>query len=239
MICFTRMIRYLAASPALALALAAAAPGLAAPRPDRPSGAQRPVRVIANQSLTIGAAQFPLFVSRDWSVPLPNIRRAVLILHGYERNADGYFRVGILARDAAGAATIVIAPQFLDETDAAAHALSPTVLRWRSDNWEGGDASDSPIQISSYAVLDLIIQRLSDRRLFPALTEIVVAGHSGGGQVAQRYAILAHGDASPARPESNSDISSPTPAAMPGSVRTAQSRRLPPPVPNMIAGNMV
>lgn len=33
---------------------------------------------------------------------------------------------------------------------------------------------------------------MGDRTLFPALKEIVVAGHSGGGQVVQRFALTGH-----------------------------------------------
>ena len=177
----------------LMLALSTVAPALAAP-PQGLSGSQRPVKVIADQRLSIGVAQFPLYVSGDWSMPLPDIHRAVLILHGYERNADSYFHTGLMAEQAAGtrgAGTLIIAPQFLDLADAAAHPLPANLLRWRADDWAGGAPAASPVQISSYAVLDAIIQHLSDRHLFPDLNEIVVAGHSGGGQVVQRYAILA------------------------------------------------
>ena len=37
--------------------------------------------------------------------------------------------------------------------------------------------------------------RLADRRLFPDLSQVVVAGHSGGGQMAQRYAVLGQAEA--------------------------------------------
>jgi pimeloyl-ACP methyl ester carboxylesterase len=42
------------------------------------------------------------------------------------------------------------------------------------------------------APLDQIIKHLGNRQLFPALKEIVVAGHSGGGQVVQRFALTGH-----------------------------------------------
>jgi pimeloyl-ACP methyl ester carboxylesterase len=35
---------------------------------------------------------------------------------------------------------------------------------------------------------------LADRKLFPNLRQVVVAGHSGGGQVVQRYAIAGKGE---------------------------------------------
>ena len=42
--------------------------------------------------------------------------------------------------------------------------------------------------------MDAILARLADRRLFPNLKQVVVAGHSGGGQVVQRYAIAGRGE---------------------------------------------
>nr|GFC73418.1 hypothetical protein [Tanacetum cinerariifolium] len=44
--------------------------------------------------------------------------------------------------------------------------------------------------ISSFVVIDHILKRLSDSKLFPNLKEIVIAGHSGGAQVVQRYALI-------------------------------------------------
>ncbi|KAB0545626.1 alpha/beta hydrolase, partial [Pseudomonas argentinensis] len=41
--------------------------------------------------------------------------------------------------------------------------------------------------------LDQIIKHLGNRSLFPALKQIAVAGHSGGGQVVQRFALTGHG----------------------------------------------
>jgi pimeloyl-ACP methyl ester carboxylesterase len=49
--------------------------------------------------------------------------------------------------------------------------------------------------VSSFEALDAILAKLADRRLFPNLKHVVVAGHSGGAQVAQRYAIAGKGEA--------------------------------------------
>jgi len=46
--------------------------------------------------------------------------------------------------------------------------------------------------MSSYAALDEIIARIGDRKQFPDVKQIVIAGHSGGAQVVQRYALLGH-----------------------------------------------
>ena len=44
-------------------------------------------------------------------------------------------------------------------------------------------------------MLDAVVALLSDRNRFPALHRIVVAGHSAGGQVLHRYAVVGRGDA--------------------------------------------
>jgi pimeloyl-ACP methyl ester carboxylesterase len=62
----------------------------------------------------------------------------------------------------------------------------------------GGGNATGPAPISSFEVLDAILNTLADRERFPALTDIVIAGHSGGGQVAQRYAVVARGEAAAA-----------------------------------------
>jgi pimeloyl-ACP methyl ester carboxylesterase len=44
--------------------------------------------------------------------------------------------------------------------------------------------------------VDAILARLADRRLFPKLDSVVIAGFSAGGQIVQRYAVVGHGEAS-------------------------------------------
>ncbi len=160
---------------------------------------RRPVKVIADSQMAVGnRGILPLYVSADWSRPLPDITRAVVILHGRLRNADVYYRSARTAQAAAGAAgqaTIMIVPQFLSEVDVEAHQLPPDTLRWTFEGWEGGDAATGPSPVSSFEAIDAILARLADRRLFPKLTDVVLAGHSGGGQVVQRYAIAGHGEA--------------------------------------------
>jgi len=116
------------------------------------------------------------------------------VIHGKLRNADVYFRTAQNARDAAHAdpdATLLIAPQFLATLDTRVHHEPADLLRWTGDAWMGGEAARAPLPISSYEVLDAIVARLADRKLFPHLRHVVVAGHSGGGQVVQRYAVAA------------------------------------------------
>jgi pimeloyl-ACP methyl ester carboxylesterase len=159
-----------------------------------------PVAVIAPARLRLdtpeGQAQFPLYLSADWETPQPHIVRAVIVIHGKLRNADVYYRTGLQARDAAGtdpSTTLVIAPQFLATLDMPVHDLPPDMFRWKDNAWMGGEPAEGRVPLSSYAVLDAIVARLADRHLFPNLKHIVFAGHSGGAQVVQRYAVAAHG----------------------------------------------
>ncbi|MGY3448734.1 alpha/beta hydrolase [Bradyrhizobium sp. USDA 4353] len=160
---------------------------------------RRPVSVVADERITVGdGGVLPLYVSRPWTQPQPDITRAVLVLHGRLRNADVYYKTAIKARDAAGTAgatTLLVVPQFLAELDVDKHRLPPETLRWTLEGWQGGDAAIAPQAVSSFEALNAILARLADRSLFPALSEVVIAGHSGGGQVVQRYAIAGHGEA--------------------------------------------
>jgi pimeloyl-ACP methyl ester carboxylesterase len=145
-----------------------------------------------------GTAQMPFDVSLDWNLPQPQVIRAVVIFHGKGRDVDGYYRSARRAAELAGgdaaATSIVVAPQFLNDEDARAHGLPANVLRWHQGTWEAGAEASGPVPLSAYDVIDAIVAHLSDRRLFPNLKTIVLAGHSGGGQAMQRYAVAGHAE---------------------------------------------
>src|SRR5580658_10870812 len=97
-------------------------PTVLAAKSERPT-----VDEIAHGALRVttsaGTGLLPIYVSSDWSKPQPRVTRAIVIFHGKKRNAAGYFRSTKEAAQSAGDAgreTIVIAPQFLAEEDAAA-----------------------------------------------------------------------------------------------------------------------
>src|ERR1700749_1470873 len=161
---------------------------------------KKPVKVVADARLAVGdKGVLPLYVSSDWSKPLPEITRAVLVLHGRLRNADVYYRSALTAPTAAGdvgKTTIMIVPQFLAQVDIDGWHLPSDTLRWSLEGWEGGEPALGPTPASSFDALDAILAKLADRQTFPNLKEVVVAGHSGGGQVVQRYAIAGQAEAS-------------------------------------------
>ena len=58
--------------------------------------------------------------------------------------------------------------------------------------WSTGRNSVNPTgqPVSSFEVLDQIITYFNDASIYPNLNEVVVAGHSMGAQMLQRYAAV-------------------------------------------------
>ena len=159
--------------------------------------APRAVSAVSDTTIDVGDdARLPVYVSADWSRPIPDIERVIVIVHGVDRNARGYFRTALHAQTLAGTAgqrTLIIAPQFLNPIDVAQQTVPDNVLRWRSVSWEDAGVALGPRAVSSFAAFDAILARIGDRHLFPNVRELVLAGHSGGGQFIQRYAIIGRG----------------------------------------------
>jgi putative hydrolase of the HAD superfamily len=120
----------------------------------------------------------------------PAITRALIMVHGAGRNADHYFETSMAAAFLAGAIdnTIVLAPHFIAGND----KPQANEILWpeRGDNWRSGGMSPTLPTVSSFDFLDEMIRKLADKKTFPNLTKIVVAGHSAGGQVATRYEMI-------------------------------------------------
>ena len=119
----------------------------------------------------------------------PGITRALIMVHGAGRNADHYFETSMAAAFLAGALenTIVIAPRMI----AAPDQPRENEILWSSgrNNWRSGGMSASHPTVTSFDFLDELLRKLADKKTFPNLTRVVVAGHSAGGQVATRYAM--------------------------------------------------
>ena len=182
------------------LACVIASPVVWAQSDDETAPHRRPVKVIAPERIKIKTAQgeaiVPVYSSADLSKIQSAIKRVVIMTHGRLRDADKYFDLTLRAAKASNAMgdTLLIAPQFLTTADAARHNLEPAIARWKSETWLSGDMSKTPFSLSSFDVLDGIIAQLADRARFPNLERIVVAGHSGGAQFVQRYAVVGRAD---------------------------------------------
>lgn len=126
-----------------------------------------------------------------------HVERAVFTIHGTLRNAGDYHNwMRRAARDAgAGRETALITPQFLIESDLngmANRASGDALLFWTNGGWKRGDRSLStrgnrrPSRLSSYAALERLIHHV--HRACPNLREMVLVGHSAGGQFINRFA---------------------------------------------------
>jgi hypothetical protein len=92
---------------------------------------------------------------------------------------------------------LIIAPDFQYEHDDLVH---PQDAFWNSSkpwgDWRVGAESDpnccgkSGRTISSFNVLDHMLAMLTSKKLFPRMNKISYVGHSAGGQMVQRYAVM-------------------------------------------------
>lgn len=137
----------------------------------------------------LGAAPARSLIYSTYSLDAPNkaITRALIMVHGADRNADHYFSTATAAGFLAGALgnTIIIAPRFAAGKD----KVEPNEVVWpsRGDSWRSGGMSTSNPALSSFDFADEILRRLANKKNFPNLATIVVTGHSAGGQFANRY----------------------------------------------------
>ena len=138
--------------------------------------------------------KFPYYSNLPIYTPNHSIERVIVVIHGVLRNANEYLANTIEAAQRYGAEerTLIVAPQFLACEDNMSVNLPSCIPYWggiTADGWKCGDNSLSDTApVSSFTVLDRLIQTLANLDLFPALSHIVIVGHSAGGQCVNRYA---------------------------------------------------
>ncbi|WP_175875152.1 alpha/beta hydrolase [Burkholderia sp. BCC0097] len=199
-----------AVSYAVPLVLACAAVGMLvgarpaeAMTPTQRERLEAPVKAVADQRVTVdtpqGSAVLPVYADHPLDQAAPDVVRVFIVIHGTLRNADAYYASGrkvVEKAGAAGAGTMVVAPQFLTRADARAFSLGASTLAWTQEGWKGGEPARQPAPVSSFAALDALLAHFADRSLYPSLSTVVVMGHSAGAQLLQRYAVAGReGDA--------------------------------------------
>jgi len=156
--------------------------------------------------VTLGEGPWRSLVYRTYPLDARHdgITRALVVVHGQGRNADGYFRTGLAAAFLAGALddTIVVSIRFASSQGTCHDRLDDHEVNWPCSgvSWRAGGAAVASggtapaetrggAEITSYDLADAVLRRLARRDVFPNLKVIVVAGHSAGGQFASRYAM--------------------------------------------------
>ena len=141
------------------------------------------------QWVTLGGGPARSMVYSTYALDKPNtaVTRALVMVHGTLRNADHYFATATSAGFLAGALnnTVIIAPHFIASPDKP--QANEVVWPNRGDSWRSGGMSTSNPTLSAFDFMDEILRTLSDKKMFPNLKQIVVTGHSAGGQFATRY----------------------------------------------------
>ena len=175
---------------ALAVGLFWPAPGVQAADDSSPARCIEAAQCATLVDVADGAL-LPVYASAPLTVGDPRIGRALIVVHGTTRDGDRYFATALAAAARAGVndTTLVLAPVFSIKRDR--KSRHPKELYWPNNiGWkEGGPSIDiDSMQVGSFAAIDALIRRIGDKALFPNLASIVVAGHSAGGQLIQRYA---------------------------------------------------
>jgi hypothetical protein len=139
--------------------------------------------------------RIPVYASRRLDAPaaLRAVQRIVIVVHDERREAEPpYDAVTALYAGQAEreADTLTIAPRFPGTVDAGFGGMPA----WRRAGWMDGlpsvSAPGRPAPVGAYQVLDDLLRELTAPGRLPALHAIVLAGHGGGGQMVQRYAVL-------------------------------------------------
>ncbi|MCI5159212.1 MAG: hypothetical protein D3906_12435, partial [Candidatus Electrothrix sp. AUS1_2] len=137
--------------------------------------------------LTIGDWKVEYWRNHPTGTPSDIFDRAVVVIHGTNRNADDYYDYVYNAAITEGVQdhTLVIAPKFKileDNPDLASE------LYWTNAGWKGGFNAINGSQISSFQVIDHILGKINDN--FPNVKFVSIIGHSAGGQFVQRYSAI-------------------------------------------------
>jgi pimeloyl-ACP methyl ester carboxylesterase len=118
------------------------------------------------------------------------VRRALIMIHGTNRNPDHYFETATAAAFLAGALddAVVIAPRIASADGGCHDPLAENEVSWScgGDSWRSGGTAPGKT-LTSFDFVDEILKKLANKRMFPNMSEIVVAGHSAGGQFVARY----------------------------------------------------
>ena len=156
----------------------------------------QPAGCLLRLALPQGAGQLAYYVSQQpGAAPAPET--ALLVMHGYPRDAAHSFNAGRAAVQAAGlqGRVLVVAPLFQVAADQAPHCRTPGEqpaqsgdALWRCGGWLAGEASQGAAHITSFAALDALVAELARR--WPGLRGITLAGFSAGAQLLQRHAAF-------------------------------------------------
>ena len=136
-----------------------------------------------------GPARTMVYRTQPLTVKNEKMVRALIVIHGTNRDADNYFRSSLAAAFLADALddTILIVPHIASATASCHDTLAPDEVSWNCSSWRTGGPSNANDKLTTFDMVDDILRLLAKKDVFPNLRTIVVAGHSAGGQFVNRY----------------------------------------------------
>jgi hypothetical protein len=141
--------------------------------------------------VTLGAGPARTMVYRTQPLTVKNekITRALIVIHGTNRDADNYFRSTLAAAFLADALddTVLIVPHIASAGGPCKDPLAENEVSWNCSSWRTGGASMADEKLTTFDMVDELMRRLAKKDAFPNLKAIVLAGHSAGGQFVNRY----------------------------------------------------
>ncbi len=142
-------------------------------------------------TLAGGPARSMIYRTYSLDATNPAITRALVVVHGTGRDADNYFRNALAATFLAYALedTVVVVPRIASADGNCHDKLAEHEVSYscNGDSWRSGGFSPTDKELTSFDFMDEILKKLAAKKAFPNLKEIVVAGHSAGGQFVTRY----------------------------------------------------
>lgn len=114
------------------------------------------------------------------------------MVHGALRDSDRYLAHAQEAARRSGSDALIVAPQFLADVDA---KPSDGTLYWDVEGWKGGYPALGPAALSSFTVMDSLLDQLTSPADAPPRGHpgVVIFGNSAGGQFVNRYAAVGRG----------------------------------------------
>jgi hypothetical protein len=143
--------------------------------------------------VTLNGGPWGSLIYRTHSLEQKNakITRALIVIHGTNRDADNYFRTSLASAFLADALedTVVIVPRIASNAAGCHDTLAENEISYSctGDSWRSGGVAANNDKLTSFDFIDEILLKLARKDSFPNLRAIVVAGHSAGGQFVNRY----------------------------------------------------
>src|SRR4051794_13603213 len=148
------------------------AASLSQPNGTAPSAACTTATERCTEWVTLGGGPARSLIYRTRSLDVHNdgVRRALIMVHGTNRNADHYFSTAVAATFLAGALddAVVISPRIASAARDCHDPLAPNEVSWSctGDSWRSGGNAASHPDLTSFDLVDQILKQLANRNVF-------------------------------------------------------------------------